>query len=78
MSLKALAKKLRDAADVLDNLLYESERENRTTAKSIIKKYKKHKKHKGYHGTHWTQLPKNRAKLSKMIKDSTRTRMEMK
>lgn len=77
MSLKALAKKLRQAANILDDLLYESGNENQTTASEIVKRHTRKPKFR-YHGTHWTQLPKNKAKLRKMVKASAKARKESK
>ena len=66
MSIKQLSKKLRQAADVLDELL---EMEG---TKEVAKKIKKqiYTKKK----LHWTQRPENKAKLHNQLVKANRTR----
>lgn len=69
-SLKALAKKLRNAADIIDDLLQEPERETREMARKIIQRKR------GFHhkGKHWTQKPENKARLRLMLEKAAANR----
>jgi hypothetical protein len=67
MNIKLLSKKLRHAADVLDELLVLDG--NTNIARKIVKKIKRTK-------LHWTQRPENKAKLRRMLKKLRRTRNE--
>lgn len=68
MDIRLLVKKLRNAADSLDDLFVNEKNENETTAKKIINS----RKGKSYNGKHWTQLPENKAKLSRAMKQMWR------
>lgn len=74
-TLARLSKKLRHAANVLDELL------EVPGTPAVVKKIQRtlarpNPKHKGfnYRGKHWTQQPKNKAKLHKMIAASKEAR----
>lgn len=75
-SIVGFAKKLRHAADVLDDLVgrdVPTGREGPRTAKliraTLIKKHRSYKP-----GTHWTQRPENRKKLLEMVKSNGKKR----
>lgn len=73
MDIRAYAKKLRHAADVLEDLIVVPCTEN--IAAQIRKGYQSGKKPlfrgvRSYDGKHWTQRPENAAKKAKMIKRS--------
>ena len=66
MNLKLLATKLRQAADVLDDLLgveRATKHETPTTATAIRKTFVKPKR--SFHGKHWTQTPEGKARLAR-------------
>jgi hypothetical protein len=65
MSLRTLSKKLRHAADVLDELL---EMEG---TKEVAKKIKRNIVKKKLH---WTQRPENKAKLRKQLRKANRVK----
>jgi hypothetical protein len=84
-SIQVLAKKLRMAADLLDELggafgPGRRANENGETAALIRGALKKngHKRHANfghrYNGTHWTQQPENRAKVIANARGSAKTR----
>ena len=67
MDIKSLSKKLRHAADVLDELL--EVQGTPEIARRILSKGKRMYKKK-----HWTQRPENRARLKKILKHAAKVR----
>jgi hypothetical protein len=75
MNLQQLAKKLRNAADVIDDLLNEQRLVNVVNKREISKKIIRHiKKRRSFKGKHWTQTPEGKIKLSEMSKKAWRKR----
>jgi hypothetical protein len=72
VDLRVLVKKLRHAADVIDELFYEPSKENKTTAAKIVKKFKPSPFNKN--NPHWTQRPENKAKLMRMVKSNAKAK----
>lgn len=68
-----LIKRLRKAADALDSLLEFNPNENKEVMNSIVEGFNDRVKKKK---KHWTQLPKNKAKLAKVIKKLQKARLE--
>ena len=62
-----LIRKLRKAADVLEDLLDFDPASNIKAVKSIHKSIAKVNKKRSYNGKHWTQQPKNKAKLMRVV-----------
>ena len=75
-------KKLRKAADALDELLAFDSSNHSSARKKIEaaiiqepeKKERKSTKGFKYSGTHWTQKPENKARLSKMLRKGSKAR----
>ncbi len=63
MSIAALSKKLRHAADVLDDLLSVIPSENKTAARAIARKVDRNLK-KTTKPLHWTKRPGNAGKVA--------------
>jgi hypothetical protein len=78
MDIKTLSKKLRHAADVLDELLgfdLSTKKETPQTALKMLSHVKRvTKKGYTYKGTHWTQKPENKERLVKMLRKASKAR----
>lgn len=70
MNLQKLSKKLRHAADVIDGLFVDTDNENPTTARKLLNKRSPYSKK----NPHWTQMPGNKKRLIKMVKDAAKKR----
>jgi len=62
-----IIKRLRKAADVLEELLDFNPASNIKAVKKIHKAIEKVNKKRRYNGKHWTQQPKNKAKLMRVV-----------
>ena len=75
MNLITLAKKLRRASDIIDDLLgidRHTIQETPKTAEKIIRHLRNGRNGKKYKkGTHWTQKPENRGRMLKMLKKNS-------
>ena len=67
MNIEKFIKKLRRAADALDELYIDDSSENRKVAQVEILEDKKKRKKK-----HWTQTPEGKLKMAKIIKAAWR------